>query len=102
MKTVIAAVLVNPKSSQMLSKFFFKVSSTLIDSVDCAIIHCAMFVLANIIQCVGLRKKVRLSTNMLAAENHLADERCLVAVRDEGEGRDGGRDDEVGEFADGN
>ena len=38
---------------------------------------------------------------MLASEEDLADERALVTVRDEGEGRDGFRDDEVGEFADG-
>lgn len=36
---------------------------------------------------------------MLASEDDLADERGLVTVRDVGEGRDGGRDDEVGEFA---
>ena len=38
---------------------------------------------------------------MLASEEYLADEWSLVAVRDEGEGRDGLRDDEVSEFADG-
>lgn len=38
----------------------------------------------------------RLQLNMLAAEEHLADERGLVAVRDEGEGRDWFRDDQVG------
>lgn len=43
----------------------------------------------------------RLQLNMLAAEEHLADERGLVAVGDECEGRDGLRDDQVGEFADG-
>ena len=43
----------------------------------------------------------RLQLNMLAAEEHLADERGLVAVGDEGEGRDGLGDDKVGEFADG-
>ena len=43
----------------------------------------------------------RLQLNMLAAEEHLADERGLVAVGDEGEGRERVRDDQVGEFADG-
>ena len=43
----------------------------------------------------------RLQLNMLAAEERLADEWGLVAVRDVGEGRDGLRDDEIGEFADG-
>ena len=43
----------------------------------------------------------RLQLNMLAAEEHLGDEWGLVAVRDECEGRDGLRDDEIGEFADG-
>ena len=43
----------------------------------------------------------RLQLNMLAAEEHLADERGLVAVGDEGEGRDGLGDDQVGEFAGG-
>lgn len=38
---------------------------------------------------------------MSASEEHLADERGLVAVRDVGEGRDGLGDDKVGEFADG-
>ena len=38
---------------------------------------------------------------MLASENNLVYERGLVAVRDEGEGRDAFRDDEVGEFASG-
>ena len=31
--------------------------------------------------------------DMLASENHIAEEWSLVAVRDEGEGRDGLRDD---------
>ena len=43
----------------------------------------------------------RLQLNMLAAEEHLADERGLVAVGDEGEGRERVRDDQVGEFAGG-
>ena len=38
---------------------------------------------------------------MFPAEEHLADERGLVAVGDEGEGRDGVGDDQVGEFAGG-
>ena len=38
---------------------------------------------------------------MSASEENLGDERGLVAVRDEGEGRDWFRDDKVGEFADG-
>ena len=38
---------------------------------------------------------------MDASEENLGDERGLVAVRDVGEGRDGLRDDEIGEFADG-
>ena len=38
---------------------------------------------------------------MLPAEENLADERCLVAVGDEGEGRDGVGHDQAGEFAGG-
>lgn len=38
---------------------------------------------------------------MGASEENLGDERGLVAVRDECEGRDGLRDDQVGEFAGG-
>lgn len=38
---------------------------------------------------------------MDASEENLGDERGLVAVRDECEGRDGLGDDKVGEFADG-
>lgn len=40
-----------------------------------------------------------LSVNTLPPEKNLADERGLVAVGDEGEGRDGVSDDQVGEFA---
>ena len=39
MNTVIAAVPVKPKSSHILSKFFLRLSSTLIDNVDCAILY---------------------------------------------------------------
>lgn len=38
---------------------------------------------------------------MSASEENLGDERGLVAVRDEGEGRERVRDDQVGEFAGG-
>lgn len=41
------------------------------------------------------------SADRSASEEHLGDEWGLVAVRDVGEGRDGLRDDEIGEFADG-
>lgn len=46
-------------------------------------------------------EKARRSADMGASEENLGDERGLVTVRDEGEGRDGVRDDQVGEFADG-
>lgn len=46
-------------------------------------------------------EKARRSADMGASEENLGDEWGLVAVRDVGEGRDGLRDDEIGEFADG-
>lgn len=52
MNTVIAAVLVKPKSSHIISKFFLRLSSTLIDNVDCAILDTFNIINTNIIHCI--------------------------------------------------
>ena len=50
---------------------------------------------------LALRLTLCPGMNLLSSEENLGDERGLVAVRDEGEGRERVRDDQVGEFAGG-
>ena len=40
------------------------------------------------------------SLNALSVQQHLFDDRCLMTVRDEGEGRNGLDDDQIGLLAD--
>ena len=45
-------MLVKPKSSHIISKFFLRLSSTLIDNVDCAILDTFNIINTNIIHCI--------------------------------------------------
>ena len=56
---------------------------------------------SSLVACLALLLTLCPGMNLLSSKEHLADERGLVAVGDEGEGRERVRDDQVGEFAGG-
>ncbi len=51
---------------------------------------------SSLVTCLALLLTLCPGMNLLSSEENLGDERGLVAVRDEGEGRDWFRDDQVG------